>query len=127
MKTIIKNIMFITIALTTTALIANNGKDIFDRYCTVCHSPAMAPMFGSPAAHNIDAWNERKEIAFNLIKENLNIEQITEQEKQILILNKLLLSAKNGTENGMPPMGTCMDCSDEDLKNAIIFMMSQDI
>lgn len=48
----------------TLSVSAETGKEIFDRYCTVCHSANMASMFGAPAAHDISAWNERKENAF---------------------------------------------------------------
>lgn len=105
---------------------ASNGKDIFERYCTVCHAPSMAPMFGSPAAHDIDAWNERKEIAFNRIKEeNSSVVDLNKDEIDKAVLKNLVQSAINGTDKGMPPMGTCMDCSEEDLKSAIEFMSSK--
>lgn len=105
---------------------ASNGKDIFERYCTVCHSPSMAPMFASPAAHDIDAWNERKEIALQrAITENPSIDNLNNNEKNKESLKNLVQSAVNGTDKGMPPMGTCMECSEDDLKSAIEFMSSK--
>ncbi|HFL8819467.1 MAG TPA: c-type cytochrome [Candidatus Azoamicus sp. OHIO2] len=99
---------------------ANTGKDIFDRYCTVCHSPSMAKMFNAPAAHDLHAWNERKEIA---LSKNIEI-NLTDENRDEEAIKKLVVSATNGTDNGMPPMGTCMDCTDNDLKAAITFMSS---
>ncbi len=101
------------------SLSAENGKEIFDRYCTVCHSPSMAPMFNAPAAHDLNAWNERKELAFNrAANKNGDVEKIS--------INELLETAKVGTDKGMPPKGTCSDCTDEELKSVIIFMSSQE-
>jgi cytochrome c5 len=37
-------------------------------------------------------------------------------------IDALVASAKKG-KNAMPPMGTCMDCSDAELKAAIEFML----
>ncbi len=37
----------------------------------------------------------------------------------------LYTSALNGTEKGMPPRGTCVQCSDDDLKAVVDYMVSQ--
>lgn len=104
---------------------ANSGKDIFNQYCMACHSPSMASLFNSPAAHNLEAWNERKELAFErAIEKNKNIKDLKGIEKENKSLDELLISAINGTEKGMPPKGTCSDCTDEELKSAIKFMNS---
>jgi cytochrome c5 len=106
---------------------ANSGNDIFDRYCTVCHSATMAPMFGSPAAHDLQAWNERKVAAFiKAVAENPSFNNVSEEMKNDIMIKTLVISAKDGTEKGMPPMGTCMDCTDKDLKAAIEFMSSSE-
>lgn len=96
---------------------AESGKDIFDRYCTVCHSPAMASMFGAPAAHDLSVWSERKENAFNRSGD-------TNSDRESVSMNELVKSAINGTDKGMPPKGTCADCTDEDIKSVIKFMSS---
>lgn len=102
-----------------------NGKDIFDRFCTACHSPAMAPMFNSPAAHDIDAWNMRKNDAFDrAVEKNSSIKNSTGTQKDEYSINELVNSAINGTDKGMPPKGTCNDCSEDDLKSVINFMSS---
>jgi len=104
---------------------ANSGKNIFDSYCTVCHSSSMASMFGAPAAHDITAWNERKENAFsraitfdNSIKDSLG------EKREDYIINELVKTANSGTDKGMPPKGTCNDCTDDDLKSVIKYMSS---
>lgn len=121
-----KILIGLTLILISFNINASNGKDIFERYCTVCHAPSMAPMFGSPAAHDIDAWNERKEIALQrIILEDSSAINLNNNEKDQKILKNLVESAMNGTDKGMPPMGTCMDCSEDDLKSAIEFMSSK--
>jgi len=74
------------------------GKKIYDTKCMFCHATgaAGAPKFGDKAA-----WEPR--IATGM--------------------DALMTSVKNG-KNAMPPMGTCMDCSDEDLKAAVEYMTS---
>ncbi len=115
---------FLFLSLTTTMLIfcininANrSGKEIYDTYCTTCHSPQMASMFQAPAAHNENDWQIRKETASLKISKN----SIKTDEE---IINILALTATEGTEKGMPPKGTCMECTNEELKNAIIYMIS---
>lgn len=122
---IIKNIITISLLLLSLNIFANPGKEIFDRYCTVCHSPSMAPMFNSPAAHDIQAWNERKEIALNRACENdSSIKNLSKSEQNLEIIKNLVQSAMNGTDKGMPPMGTCMECTEKELKETIEFMSS---
>jgi cytochrome c5 len=80
----------------------------------------MAPMFGAPAAHDLNAWNERKEIAFNrAFNGNVSI-----SDKESFSINELVKSAISGTDKGMPPKGTCNDCTEEDLRSVIKFMIS---
>ena len=102
-----------------------SGKDIFDRFCTACHSPSMSPMFNSPAAHDVDAWNVRKSDAFNrAVDKNSSIKNAKGAEKDEYSINELVNSAIEGTDKGMPPRGTCNDCTDNDLKSVIKFMSS---
>lgn len=102
-----------------------SGKDIFDRFCTACHSPSMAPMFNSPPAHDLDAWNARKSDAFNrAVEQNASIKGAVGSEKDNYSISELLQSALNGTDKGMPPKGTCNDCTEDDLVSAIKFMSS---
>ena len=103
-----------------------DGKNIFDRYCTACHSPSMAPMFASPAAHDKAAWDIRKNDALKkAIAKNPAVRGAVGNQKEEFILEELVLSAVTGTDNGMPPKGTCNDCTDEQIKSAIIYMSNE--
>ncbi|TAL60956.1 MAG: cytochrome c5 family protein [Legionella sp.] len=74
------------------------GKATYEQYCLVCHRDGLA---GAPKFENKEDWQPR-----------LSAKK----------LDGLLTSAKNGL-NAMPAKGTCMDCSDEDLKIAIQYML----
>lgn len=119
-------IFFVMLSVSfSSLLLASGGKDIFDRYCVACHSPSMAVLFNSPAAHDIDAWNNRKNLAFDrAVEKNGNIKNLTGNDKENASLNELLISAINGTDKGMPPKGTCSDCTEKELEEAIKFMSS---
>lgn len=74
------------------------GQAIYEQYCVICHRDGLA---GAPKFQNKDDWQAR-----------------LDAKK----LEGLLNSVKNGL-NAMPAMGTCVDCSDEDLKQAIQYML----
>jgi cytochrome c5 len=78
---------------------AADGQTIYETYCKACHATGVA---GAPKLGDKEAWAPR----------------IAKGDAA------LLDSAKNGL-NAMPPMGTCMTCSDEDLKAAIAYMVEQ--
>jgi len=74
-----------------------DGKKIYDTKCFVCHNAgvANAPKLGDKAA-----WEPR--IATGM---------------------DALLAVSISGKGAMPPKGTCMDCSDDDLKAAIQYMV----
>ena len=74
------------------------GEALYKKTCSVCHDAGVAgaPKFGDKAA-----WEPR--IAQGM--------------------DTLLHTAING-KGAMPPRGTCADCSDDDLKAAIEYMVS---
>ncbi len=74
------------------------GKDIYNAFCSACHSVGIA---NAPKLNNKSDWQVR-------LKQGINA---------------LLMSAKKG-KNAMPPKGTCADCSGSELKSAIEFMTS---
>jgi cytochrome c5 len=76
---------------------ADKGKEIYDTKCFTCHASGVAgaPKFGDKAA-----WEPR--IATGI--------------------DAMLAVAIKG-KGAMPPKGTCMDCSDEDLKASIQYMV----
>lgn len=77
---------------------ADTGKKIYDTKCVVCHGSGLlnAPKFG-----DINAWKPR----------------LTQKE------DVLFEHVKNGYKN-MPAKGTCVECTDADLKAALEYMTS---
>lgn len=75
------------------------GAAIFNKACTACHATGVA---GAPKMGDKAAWQPR-------IARGLDL---------------LLQTVING-KGAMPPRGTCMDCSDDDLKVAIEYMLVQ--
>lgn len=77
------------------------GQAVYDQYCSVCHRDGVA---GAPKFRVEAEWKAR-----------------LAARKDI---NGLTASAIKGI-NAMPAKGTCVDCSDEDIKNAIQYMLPQ--
>lgn len=76
---------------------ADKGKEIYDTKCFTCHASGVAgaPKFGDKAA-----WEPR-------------VAKGMDEIMKIVI----------GGKGAMPPKGTCMDCSDEDLKKSVEYMI----
>ncbi|QEY57901.1 cytochrome c5 family protein [Pseudomonas sp. C27(2019)] len=72
-----------------------SGEDVYNQFCTVCHSIGLldAPKTGDTAV-----WEARAKIAGGL--------------------EGLLKTSISGI-NAMPPKGTCSDCTDDELLSAI--------
>lgn len=66
--------------------------------CATCHATGVA---NAPITNDTTAWKARAKS-----------------------IDELVASSKKGL-NAMPPMGLCADCTDAELKAAIIFMMSE--
>jgi len=77
---------------------AKSGQQVYEGVCQACHGNGVA---GAPKFGDKEAWAPR--IATGM--------------------DALLASATNG-KNAMPPKGTCMDCSEQDLAAAIEYMVS---
>ncbi len=77
----------------TLAVGGKPGEKIYETKCTVCHATGVA---GAPIFGNAAAWKPRVAKGMNVLFDHV----------------------KNGY-NAMPPKGTCMECTDEDLKAAI--------
>ena len=75
------------------------GDQIYNSACLACHSVGVA---GAPKLGDNAAWADRASKG----------------------IDGLLATAISGI-NAMPPKGTCADCSDEELKAAIEYMLSQ--
>lgn len=78
---------------------ALTGDAVYNQFCFVCHATGVseAPLFA-----NADAWAPR--IAKGM--------------------DTLMASTLNGI-GAMPPRGTCMNCSDEELQAAVNYMVEQ--
>ena len=88
-------------ALLATAGIAQarSGEDIYKTKCFVCHMTGAA---GAPKLEDKAAWAPRLATG----------------------LDALVGSVTNG-KNAMPPMGTCTDCTPDELKAAVQYMIDQ--
>lgn len=84
------------LAIAGTANAGDQGKTIYDTKCMACHAAGVA---GAPKLGDKAAWEPR--IAAGM--------------------DAMMANVING-KNAMPPKGTCMDCSDEDLKAAVEYM-----
>lgn len=76
---------------------AGSGAETYKKFCTVCHAAGVA---GAPKTGNVADWAEREKKG----------------------MDGLLKTAIKGL-NAMPPKGTCMSCSDDELKAAIKYML----
>ena len=74
-----------------------NGKDVYTNACATCHNIGLA---GAPKFADASSWG---------VRPDKGIEALT-------------ASVKNGL-NGMPAMGMCMDCSDDELTQAVQHML----
>lgn len=92
-------LLMLVISGSAFSLQARSGEEIYKTKCFVCH---MTGAGGAPKLEDKAAWAPRLKSG----------------------LETLLNSVKNG-RNFMPPKGTCMDCTDAELKAAVKYMMSQ--
>ena len=77
--------------------VIRNGEEIYEAACTTCHAIGLA---GAPLFGNKVIWGERA-------------------NKDLAVLVE---TVTNGL-GGMPPMGMCMDCSQEELTNSVQYML----
>ncbi len=80
------------------AVALNPGQKRYEDTCHICHGPGLA---GAPKFGDKDEWAPR-------IAEGMDT---------------LLQHAIHGYK-AMPPKGTCMSCSDDEIKEAIEYMIS---
>jgi cytochrome c5 len=87
-----------TAAAETAAAAPKSGDQVYNGSCVACHATGAA---GAPKLGDTAAWAPR--IAAGM--------------------DSLVTNATNGL-NAMPPKGLCMTCSDDELKAAIEYMVS---
>lgn len=81
-----------------TAEAKHPGEQIYLNTCFSCHASGIA---GAPAVGNSEAWSARVEKG----------------------RDALLQSTLEGVAPGMPPKGLCADCTDEELGQAVDYMI----
>jgi cytochrome c5 len=103
MKTIVTTAVLIAGMLSwnmaTAAGDAAAGEAVFNHVCKMCHGSGM---MGAPKLGDAAAWSSRVEMGES----------------------KLTQNAINGIRK-MPARGTCKSCSDEDIANAVAYMLSK--
>ena len=82
----------------------DNGKKVYDKVCVACHMTGVA---GAAALNDKARWEENAKLG----------------------MKELVKHAINGVPKGkygvMPARGTCNDCSDEDLADAVAYMLKE--
>lgn len=73
------------------------GEQVYNQYCGTCHGAGVA---GAPVFGDVAAWEPRIAKGLDTLWEH----------------------TRNGI-NAMPPKGTCMNCSDDELRNAMDYMV----
>lgn len=76
------------------------GEKTYGRYCFSCHAAGVA---GSPKLGSAEDWAPRTAKG----------------------LDMLVASTIKGIAPGMPARGLCSNCSDDELRNAVAWMISQ--
>ena len=75
------------------------GQQVYDQFCFACH---MTGVGGAPLIGDVAAWEPR-------IAKGMDV---------------LMASTLNGIGT-MPAKGTCMNCSDDELNDAVTYMLDQ--
>tara|TARA_R110002110_G_scaffold65206_4_gene180035 strand:- start:118941 stop:119279 length:339 start_codon:yes stop_codon:yes gene_type:complete len=74
-------------------------ETIYKSFCSICHQAGVA---GAPLFRDAASWGDRLAVG----------------------IDALVKSAIAG-KGAMPPKGTCMQCTDEDIKAAVEYMLPQ--
>ncbi len=80
-----------------------NGKVTYDKVCVACHMTGVA---GAAALTDKTRWDESA-------------------AKGLETLRGIVINGNEGTYGVMSPRGTCADCSDEDLYDALGFILKE--
>lgn len=83
---------------TTATIKKDPGQDTYEHFCIVCHRDGLA---GAPKFQDANDWKLR-----------MSGKKIED-----------LIGVSIKGLNAMPPKGTCSECSDDDLKAAIQYML----
>jgi len=94
------NVAGASAAAANAAPVAASGEQIYNKTCVTCHGAGVA---GAPKLGDKTAWAPRI---------------------SSLKVDGLVKTAISGI-NAMPPKGGCMNCSDDDIKAAVEYMVKQ--
>ena len=81
-----------------------NGKRTYDKICFACHKDGVA---GAAAITNKKRWQENADKGLNTL------------------LKHIKAGIVNGKYGTMPARGGCTDCTDQDLHDAILYMIHE--
>ncbi|MCK5818209.1 MAG: cytochrome c5 family protein [Psychromonas sp.] len=84
-------------SVSTKSAAPRTGKQIFNTYCMACHTTGV---LGAPKRGDANAWKPRLAKGMSILYKN----------------------AMAGF-NSMPPKGTCADCSNEEMRSSVEFMI----
>lgn len=74
-----------------------SGEEVYNQFCFACHATGVGQ---APRLGVAEEWGARADKS----------------------MDELMISTLNGL-NTMPPKGTCMNCSDEELADAVTYML----
>lgn len=86
---------------TPTQEMLDNGKVTFDKFCFICHKDGIG---GAAKLDNKERWENNRKKDLDLLVQHVN-------------------DGFTGEYGTMTPKGTCMECSKDDLRDAIFYMM----
>ncbi len=77
------------------------GEAVYQKACIACHAAGIA---GAAALTNTERWEANR-------------------AKGMSTLQQHVFNGFTGNYGTMPPKGACVDCDEEDLKHAILYML----
>ncbi len=89
--------------MTPTQEMLDSGKAIFDKACFICHKDGVG---GAAMLTDKTRWTNNRAKDLNVLIQHVN-------------------DGFTGEYGTMTPKGTCMDCSKDDLRDAIFYIMTE--
>lgn len=119
--------MLVTLAFTVLNLYAianvdnqslNKGRAIYMQHCQTCHMTGIA---NAPKAHDPIAWQQLWQQTKGIIqKNNITLSEKALDEETM----KTLINETRKGKGAMPPGAMCQKCTDQQYRDAIVFMMN---
>ncbi|MCK4904111.1 MAG: cytochrome c5 family protein [Candidatus Marinimicrobia bacterium] len=88
---------------TPTQEMLDSGKTTFEKYCFICHKEGVG---GAEKLTDKVRWTNNR-------------------TKDLVVLIQHVNDGYTGEYGTMTPKGTCMECSNDDLRDAIFYMMTE--